>query len=68
MELEVDRRNLLFLESVAKLYQELIQGEASGLSRLQLDQVMQRVIAGRQALFFGPKSPTAINLTSSRCR
>ena len=50
VELEVDRRNLLFLESVAKLYQELIQGEASGLSRLQLDQVMQRVIAGRAAL------------------
>ena len=47
VEVEVDRRNLLFLESVAKLYQELIQGEASGLSRLQLDQVMQRVIAGR---------------------
>lgn len=50
VELEIDRRNLLFLENVAKLYQELIQGEASGLSRLQLDQVMQRVIAGRAAL------------------
>jgi hypothetical protein len=50
VELEVDRRNLLFLESVARLYQALIQGEASGLSRLQLDQVMQRVIAGRAAL------------------
>jgi hypothetical protein len=50
VELEVDRRNLLFLESVARLYQELIQGEASGLSRLQLDQVMQRVIAGRASL------------------
>jgi hypothetical protein len=51
VEVEVDRRNLFFLESVAKLYNELINGEASGLSRLQLDQVMQRVIAGRQALF-----------------
>ncbi len=51
VEVEVDRRNLVFLEQVAKLYQELIQGEASGLSRLQLDQVMQRVIAGRAALF-----------------
>ena len=51
MEIEVDRRNLFFLESLAKLYQELIQGEASGLSQLQVDQVMQRVIAGRQALF-----------------
>ena len=51
VEIEVDRRNLVFLESLAKLYQELIQGEASGLSRLQVDQVMQRLIAGRQALF-----------------
>jgi len=51
VEIEVDRRNLVFLESLAKLYQELIQGEASGLSRLQVDQVLQRVIAGRQALF-----------------
>jgi hypothetical protein len=51
VEIEVDRRNLIFLESIARLYEELIQGEASGLSRLQLDQVMQRVIAGRAALF-----------------
>jgi hypothetical protein len=51
VEIEVDIRNLRFLESIAKLYAELIQGESSGLSRLQLDQVMQRVIAGRQALF-----------------
>ncbi len=51
VEVEVDRRNLFFLESVARLYNELIQGESSGLSRLQLDQVMSRVISGRQALF-----------------
>ena len=51
VEVEVDRRNLFFLESLAKLYQELIQGEASGLSRLQVDQVMQPLITGRQALF-----------------
>ena len=51
VEVEVDRRNLFFLESLAKLYQELIQGEASGLSRLQVDQVMQSLITGRQALF-----------------
>ncbi len=51
VEVEVDRRNLYFLESLAKLYQELIQGEASGLSRLQVDQVIQRLITGRQALF-----------------
>jgi Outer membrane efflux protein len=51
VEVEVDRRNLFFLESLAKLYQELIQGEASGLSRLQVDQVMQSLISGRQQLF-----------------
>jgi hypothetical protein len=51
VEVEVDRRNLAFLESLAKLYNELIQGESSGLSRLQVDQIMQRVIAGRLALF-----------------
>ena len=50
VEVEVDRRNLFFLESLAKLYQELIQGEASGLSRLQVDQVLQSLITGRQAL------------------
>jgi hypothetical protein len=51
VEVEVDRRNLFFLESLAKLYSELIQGEASGLSRLQVDQVMQSLISGRQSLF-----------------
>ncbi len=51
VEVEVDRRNLFFLESLAKLYQELIQGEASGLSRLQVDQVLQSLIGARQALF-----------------
>jgi hypothetical protein len=51
VEVEVDRRNLFFLESLVKLYQELIQGESSGLSRLQVDQVLQRLITGRQALF-----------------
>ena len=51
VEVEVDRRNIFFLESLVKLYQELIQGEASGLSRLQVDQALQRLIAGRQALY-----------------
>ncbi len=51
VEVEVDRRNLLFLESLATLYQELIQGEASGLSRLQVDQVLASLISARQALF-----------------
>jgi hypothetical protein len=51
VQVEIDRRNLFFLESLVRLYQELIQGEASGLSRLQVDQVMQNLILGRQTLF-----------------
>jgi hypothetical protein len=51
VEVEVDRRNIFFLESLVKLYQELIQGETSGLSRLQVDQVLSQLISSRQALF-----------------
>jgi hypothetical protein len=51
VQVEIDRRNLFFLESLARLYQELIQGEASGLARLQVDQVMQNLITARQRLF-----------------
>ena len=68
VEVEVDRRNLFFLESVAKLYQELIQGEASGLSRLQLDQVMQRVIAGRAGAVRRQDDLPRFSSTNSRCR
>ncbi len=51
VEIEIDRKNLAFLDSLVNLYGELIQGEASGLSQLQVDQVMQRLITTRQALF-----------------
>jgi hypothetical protein len=51
VEVEVDRRNIAFLENLVTLYEELIQGESSGLSRLQVDQVLQRLIASRFALF-----------------
>jgi len=51
VEVEIDRKNLAFLENLVNLYSELIQGEASGLSQLQVDQVMQRLISARLALF-----------------
>jgi hypothetical protein len=51
VEIEIDRRNLAFFENLVTLYSELIQGESSGLSQLQVDQVMQRLITARQALF-----------------
>src|SRR5262249_46969341 len=38
-QIEIDRRNVAFYENLVRLYQELIQGEASGLTQLQVDQV-----------------------------
>jgi hypothetical protein len=65
VEVEVDRRNIAFLENVVKLYEELIQGESSGLSRLQVDQTLQRLILARQA-FFGDKLTYRTSLDSFR--
>src|SRR5262249_6689146 len=38
VQVEIDRRNVAFFEKLVKLYSELIQGESSGLSQLQVDQ------------------------------
>ena len=62
VEVEVDRRNLFFLESLAKLYQELIQGEASGLSRLQVDQVMQTTDHRPAGTYSSTRSLTGLRL------
>src|SRR5262249_47434399 len=51
LQVEIDRRNVAFYANLVKLYQELIQGEASGLSQLQVDQVMSQLITARQGLF-----------------
>ena len=51
VQVEIDRRNVAFYINLVKLYQELIQGEASGLSQLQVDQVMSSLIGARQTLF-----------------
>ena len=50
VQVENDRRNVAFFENLVKLYRELIQGESSGLSQFQLDQVMSSLIRARQAL------------------
>ena len=52
----------------SKLYQELIQGEASGLSQLQVDQVMQQPDRARARRCSRTRSRTAIGSISSRCR
>jgi hypothetical protein len=51
VQVEIDRRNVAFYENLVKLYQELIQGESSGLSQLQVDQVMSQLIGARATLF-----------------
>ena len=51
VQVEIDRRNVAFYENLVKLYQELIQGESSGLSQLQVDQVTSNLISARARLF-----------------
>ena len=50
VEVDIDRRNVAYFEQLANLYQQLIEGESSGLSRLQVDQVRSRLITARSAL------------------
>ena len=49
-EVIVDLRNLAYFEQLAALYEQLIEGESSGLSQLQVDQVKSRVLTSRQTL------------------
>ncbi|WP_435010339.1 TolC family protein [Tundrisphaera lichenicola] len=43
-------KNLAVFEQFVKVYQELIGGESSGLSQLQLDQISQQVQGARQSV------------------
>ncbi len=47
-EVIVDLRNLAFFEQLAALYEQLIEGESSGLSQLQVDKLKSRVLTSRQ--------------------
>ncbi len=47
---ENNRRNIAQYEQLVKVYRELIQGESSGLSRLQLDQVESGLYNAKQTL------------------
>jgi hypothetical protein len=49
-EVIIDLRNLAYFEQLAELYTQLIEGESSGLSQLQVDQVMSQVVSARQML------------------
>jgi hypothetical protein len=49
-QVENDRKNIAAFEQLVKVYQELIEGESSGLSQLQLDQVASNLQSARQQL------------------
>jgi hypothetical protein len=49
-EIENDRKNIAAFEQLVKVYRELIEGESSGLSQLQLDQVDSSLQSARQQL------------------
>jgi len=44
------RRNVAFHESLVKLIQELVQGESSGLNRLDVDMLIASLVRARQRL------------------
>ncbi|MBV8267665.1 MAG: hypothetical protein JO252_15170, partial [Planctomycetaceae bacterium] len=47
---ENDRRNVTAFERMVEVYSELIQGESSGLTQLQLDQMASNLLSARQQL------------------
>ncbi|HMB02191.1 MAG TPA: hypothetical protein VKP69_00450 [Isosphaeraceae bacterium] len=47
---ENDRKNIAAFEQLVKVYRELIEGESSGLSQLQLDQVESSLVGARQQI------------------
>lgn len=49
-QIEIDKRNVATLEQIVNLYQQLIDGEASGLTQLQVDQAQNSLINGRRQL------------------
>ncbi|HKM56285.1 MAG TPA: hypothetical protein VJY33_22965, partial [Isosphaeraceae bacterium] len=46
----IDRRNVAYFEQLAALYAQLIEGESSGLSQLQVDQVKSNLLLARGTL------------------
>ena len=49
-QVDIDRRNVAYFEQLANLYEQLIEGESSGLSRLQVDQVRSNLVRARSTL------------------
>jgi hypothetical protein len=49
-QIDVDRKNVATLEQIVNLYKQLIEGEASGLSQLQVDQAESSLVQARGTL------------------
>jgi hypothetical protein len=49
-QIEIGRKNVATLEQIVNLYQQLIEGEASGLTQLQVDQAELNLVSARQQL------------------
>ena len=65
---ENDRKNIAAFEQLVKVYNELIKGESSGLSQLQLDQVESQPPGGPAARSSRDRLTYRNDLDSSRCR
>ena len=46
----IDRRNVAYFEQLVNLYTQLIDGESSGLTQLQVDQARSSLLGARQSL------------------
>jgi hypothetical protein len=46
----IDLRNVAYFEQLANLYAQLIEGESSGLTQLQVDQIRSQVLSARSSL------------------
>jgi hypothetical protein len=50
LQIDIDRKNVAYFERLVQLYEQLIQGEASGLSQLQVDQAKSNLVSARGRL------------------
>jgi len=49
-QIDINRKNVAYFEQMVNLYRQLIEGEASGLTKLQVDQTDARLVQSRATL------------------
>ena len=50
VQIDISRKNVAYFERLVQLYEQLIEGEASGLSQLQVDQTRSQLVSARGRL------------------